>query len=437
MKQVIIVAPHFPPSNLTAGHRCRYFAMHLPKFGWKVKVLSVAPSYYEEKLDYELEALIPPDLEVIRTRAFPTRPLRLIGDIGIRAFWWHYRMLCHLIKTEKIDLIYIPIPPNYSPLLGYLMHRKFGIPYAIDYIDPWVHLYPGCEIMLSKAWLSYHLARILEPLVLRHVSLITGVAPGYYEGALKRYPWLDAFRCIAMPYGAEEADFKYLDKNPRSTYLFNYSNGNIHIVYAGAMLPKAYSTLKALFQGLLVLKKRYPSLEKKLKFNFIGTGSIPTDPESFTVKPWAEQYNLLDIVSESPARIPYLDILNHLKHAHAVLILGSSEPHYTPSKVFQAVLSRRPVIALLHAKSTAVDILKEANAGIVVTFDESKPAGACVDEIAQTIYQAVNYDYSPEQVNWQAFRAYSTEAMTAKLARAFDIILSKKRPCKCKTQRFL
>src|SRR5207245_72461 len=151
MKNVVIVAPHFPPSNLASVHRSRYFAMHLRDFGWQARVLSVDSAYYEEELDPELEQLLPSDVEVIRTKAFPTVPVRVIGDISIRSFWWQYRALCRLLKKERIDLVYIPIPPNYSAMLGPLVHRKFGVPYAIDYIDPWVNTWPGCEVLFSKA----------------------------------------------------------------------------------------------------------------------------------------------------------------------------------------------------------------------------------------------------------------------------------------------
>lgn len=423
MKQVIIVAPWFPPSNLAAVHRSRYFAMHLPKFGWKVKVLSVNPSYYEEKLDHELEALLPSDLEIIRTKALKTRPLRLIGDIGIRAFWWHYRALCGLAKQGKVDLIYIPIPPNYSAMLGPLIYRKFGIPYAIDYIDPWVHPWPACKVLFSKSWLSYQLSRILEPLALKYVLLITAVAPGYYEGALRRYPWIAAQRCVAIPYGAEKEDFQYLDKHPRPTHLFNPWDGNLHIVYAGAMLPRAYSTLEALFEATLLIKKNYPALAQRLKFHFIGTGTNPLNPESSAIVSLIEGYGLSDMVFENPARISYLDVLNHLKNASAVLLLGSSELHYMPSKVFQVILSSRPVIALLHRKSTAVNIIKEANAGIVVVFDETRPANKCVEEIARAIYNTVGGNYSAKDINWELFRAYSAEEMTRRLVEAFSSAL--------------
>jgi len=422
MKQVIIVAPQFPPSNLTAGHRARYFATHLPKFGWKAKVLSVKPRFYEEGLDHELEKLLPSDLEIIRTKAMPVKPLRLIGDIGIRAFLWHYRQLCRLAKEEKPDMVYIPIPPNYSALLGRLIYKKFGIPYAIDYIDPWVHPWPGCEKLFSKAWLSYNFGRFLEPIALKHASLITAVAPAYYEGILRRYAWLNKVPCSAMPYGAEESDFQYLDNHPRPTHIYDPKDGNLHIVYAGAMLPRAYSTLESLCKALHMLKKSEPSLAQKLRFHFIGTGSNPNNPKSFNVMPYAREYNLIDIIIEHPSRISYLDVLNHLRQSHAVLILGSSESHYTPSKVFQAALTRRPILALLHSESTAVNMLKEVNIGRVVSFDEKEPVEACVDEIAKAIKEITDYKYLPEEINWQEFNRYSAEAATEKLAHAFDNI---------------
>jgi len=422
MKNVIIVAPQFPPSNLAAVHRCRYFAKHLLKFGWNVQVLTVEPRFYEEKLDNELERLLPPDLEVIRTKAFPARPLRLIGDISIRAFWWQYRALCRLIRQKKPDLIFISIPPNFLALLGPLIYRKFGIAYVIDYQDPWTRFWPGCERLFSKAWFSYQLSLILEPIVLRNVSLVTAVAPGYYEVALKRYAWFDQSKCLAMPIGAEEDDFRYLKEHPRSAYIYNTCDENFNFVYAGIMYPSACVTLEALLGGISVFKRKYPHVAGKLKFHFIGSGVNPSNSKGLSIEQMVKQSNLSDIVFEYPKRMPYLDVLNHLKAASAIFILGSSEAHYTPSKVFQAVVAQRPIFALLHSESTAVEIIKKINAGIVVTFDEAKRVGSCLEEIADAIYQTMTDNFSGEQVNWLAFKAYSAEAVTEKLAKVFDTV---------------
>jgi hypothetical protein len=422
MKRVIIVAPQFPPCNLTAGHRSRYFAMHLPKFGWKPTILTVQPQYYEEHLDEELLNLVPEDLEVVRTKAFSIKRVRIIGDLGLRAFWWHYKKLCALVTREKIDLIYIPIPPNYTALLGYLIYKRFKIPYAIDYIDPWVTTWPGCEKILSKAWLTYNLGKILEPYALRYVSLITAVAPRYYEGVLQRYPWFDKTRCTAMPYGAEESEFKYLEQNRRLPYLFDPADGNLHFIYAGAMLPKAYVTLDALFAALSRLKKDNPILSQKIKIHFVGTGKNPNDTKGFVIQPIAQKHDLLDMVFEYPSRMPYLDVLNHLLHAHAVLIVGSSEPHYTPSKVFQAILSKRPILALLHSKSTAVQTLNDARTGHLVCFDEKKIAALCIDEICQ-VFSAVAAAQE-NSFDRNGFQKYTAENITGLLAKAFDRIVT-------------
>ena len=59
-RRVVIVAPHFPPSNLAGVHRSRLFAAHLAEFGYEPIVLSVVPKIYEEPLDRELERLVAP-----------------------------------------------------------------------------------------------------------------------------------------------------------------------------------------------------------------------------------------------------------------------------------------------------------------------------------------------------------------------------------------
>ena len=426
MKQVVIIAPQFPPNNFAATHRSRYFAMHLAKFGWQPTVLTIDPSYYEEKPDNELAALLPAGLDIIRTKAMSIRPFRLFGDLSLRAFYWHYQALVRLIRSRTVDLIYIPVPPNYSVLLGYLMNRRFGVPYAIDYIDPIADPWPGSEKIFSRAWITYLVCCWLEPLALRRASFLTAVAPGYYAGALKRNPWFDPKRCFGLPYGAEKEDFAYLDKYPRKPYLFDPSDGNFHIVYAGAMLPKAFSTLEALFAAVVLIRKDNPGFAQKLRFHFIGTGSRPADPESYNILPYALRYGLEGIVTEHAARLPFIDVLNHLKHSSAVLVMGSSEPHYTPSKVFQAVLSRKPVLGLLHSQSTAISILRESNSGTVVAFNQNRPAGQCVQEITQAIYQTVNLGSNLEKVNWEAFSAYSAESMTKQLAGIFDSMLKNK-----------
>ena len=43
MKRVVMVAPDFSPSSLPPALRVRFFATHLPSFGWEPIILSVDP----------------------------------------------------------------------------------------------------------------------------------------------------------------------------------------------------------------------------------------------------------------------------------------------------------------------------------------------------------------------------------------------------------
>src|SRR4030095_6492761 len=89
------------------------------------------------------------------------------------------------------------------------------------------------------------------------------------------------------------------------------------------------------------------------------------------VRPRAERMGVYDMVDEHPQRIGYVDALNHLTRSDAVLVLGSTEAHYTPSKVFQAMLSGRPLLAMLHKDSTAVGMIRSARAGNALTLTET------------------------------------------------------------------
>lgn len=430
MKKLVLVAPHFTPSNLASVHRTRLWAQHLAEFGWEPTVVTTHQRYYEEKLDWELEQLVSPSLRVVRTAALPTRPVRLVGDIGVRALPFHYRALSRLAQAGEMDFLHITIPSNYSALLGRMVHARHGTPYGIDYIDPWVHEWPGTEKRFSKAWTSARLGELLEPLAVRDAALITGVAPLYYEDVLRRNPHLRG-RVVtaAMPYGGSERDLEAVREHPPAPYLFDPADGRFHVLYAGAMLPKAYAVLERLFEALAELRRTRPELAERLRLHFVGTGKSPDDPQGHNVLPVAERLGVADMVDEHPTRIPYTDVLGHLLRASANLIVGSTEPHYTPSKSFQMVQSRRPLLALLHEHSTAARFLEEARAATVVTLTGAALPDAV--DLAGTLAGLMEApDYDPERVDWAAFEAYSARSSARELAGALDraVELTRARP---------
>ncbi|MDD9936107.1 MAG: hypothetical protein OXT09_21025 [Myxococcales bacterium] len=420
MKQLVLVAGHFTPSNLAAVHRARLWAQHLPELGWQPTVITTHHRHYEEALDWELNALVAADVRVIRTPAVPTRPVRWIGDIGVRALPFHYRAISRLARRGEIDFLHITVPSHYSALLGRMVHAAHGVPFGIDYIDPWVHEWPGTERHFSKAWTSARLGEALEPWAVRDAALITGVAPLYYEDVLERNPDLRG-RAVtaAMPYGGSELDFEAVRRAPADNPIFDPEDGLFHAVYAGAMLPRAYAVLDRFFEAVAALRAREPEVARRLRLHFVGTGSSPSDPEGHNVRPYIERHSLQALADEHPMRVPYLQVLTMLTQASATLILGSTERHYTPSKAFQAVLARRPVLALLHRESTAARILEDARAATVVRLEaDDLPDPQILADTLATFIRGRSYD--PDAVDWQAFEQHSARASARALATALD-----------------
>ncbi len=416
MKKILIISPHFPPSNLAAVHRSRLFAQHLPAFGWEPIILTVDEKYYEEKLDEHLVKLLPQQLRIEKAKAFGVTRPRLIGDIGLRGFVQLYKKAKRLIKAEAIHFLYIPIPSFYAALLGRMLHASTGIRYGIDYIDPWVHTFPDGASVRHKA--SEAIASFLEPIAIKKASLITGVAEGYYKGVEERNPYLKDI-CIfgAMPYGGEKQDHEKVKQLAIKPYLFQ-KNDKLQLVYAGAMLPKAYQPLEQIFSSIQNNRSTFGNLE----LHFIGTGKTPDDPNGFNIKPLAEKYNLWQsVVFEYPRRIPYMDVLVHLDAADGVFILGSTEPHYTPSKVYQGVLSGKPILAVLHKESSALQVLNKTNAGVFYPLDPEHldDLGASFAQLYKE-YVSFSESFSPAQVKQQELEAYSAYAVTKKLVDLID-----------------
>jgi hypothetical protein len=188
------------------------------------------------------------------------------------------------------------------------------------------------------------------------------------------------------------------------------------------MLPKAYVVLERLLKALAILRDSDREIMDRLRIHFVGTGKSPDDPLGHNIRPRVQQFGLERWIEEKPQRISYVDVLNHLTHASAILVLGSTEAHYSPSKVYQSVQAQRPIFALLHEQSTAVTVLRQSHAGTVVTLtgDRLPEAGELATRLAAFVRDP---QYTADQVRWDVFAKYSARNSARFLADALDSAL--------------
>ena len=373
MKRVALVTSHFPPSNLVGVHRARIWAQFLPEYGWKPTVITAHWKHYQEPLDWNLLSLVSDDTEVVRTNALDLRYAKILGNMALRAMWWTRKALRRLAESGQLDFMHIIVPDHYSALLGPMLHKSHRIAYGIDYMDPWVHASPSEKRFLSKAWLSCVLSYHLEPWSIRSARLITGVSASSYESVLKRNaPHTDGVVTAEIPMANASSDYRALSGGFKpDVTLFDPSDGRIHFVYAGT-IPSAFFESLQCFLASLSECVDENIFRDTVRVWLIGTGTNADTSRTSRVEKEIERFSLAEHVSEHPPRIGYLDTLWHLKAASALLILGSTEIHYTPSKVYQATQSGKPVIAFVSERSGAAEILRSSGRGYVVNFPDER-----------------------------------------------------------------
>jgi hypothetical protein len=353
MQNILIIYPHWPPSNLAGVHRARLIANYLHEFNWHPVVLTVHPDFYEEKPDWDLLKTVSETIEVHHVKAFNVTKPRIIGDIGLRAFLQLKRRALELIKEKKIDFIWIPIPSFYTAILGRIIYNKTKIPYGIDYIDPWVRDISNRKNVRSI--LSLGIAKLLEPFAVKKACLISGVSEAYYKSVLERNFKDKKIVHVGMPYGFDPNDHNIKLGNIR--YPWDDIPDCIPYVYAGAFLPNSGLFIDLLFKSFGQLKNEN-KLNEKIRLFFLGTGHYSHK----SITEYAKDHSVSEFVVEIRDRFPFLHVLNFLSAAKGVLLIGSTEKHYTASKTFQSILSKRPVFSVLHAMSTAVEVFKECRA---------------------------------------------------------------------------
>ncbi|MDX1652584.1 MAG: hypothetical protein R3277_08835 [Brumimicrobium sp.] len=400
MKTILIIYPHWHPTNLAGVHRPRLIGNFLPEHGWHPVVLTVNEQYFEEKPDYDFEKTFCDHYEVYRVNAFKVGKLRLVGDIGLRAFFHLYKEANRIIKNKEIDFIWIPVPSYYPALIGRLLHSKYKIPYGIDYIDPWVRDISNYPSSGLRQRLALAVARVLEPIAVKKADLISGVAKAYYASVLERNDTEKRKKDVAMPYGFDPKDHE-IELEFETPWK---KDGDVRpFIYAGAFLPNSISFFHIFFRSIKVLQDE-KLWDENIKLHFIGTGNYP----GITIQEIANNYGLQDTVVENRERYPFLNILYFLGQAEGVMAIGSPSPHYTASKIFQSILSKKPVFAFFHEKSTVVEILREANANqYLMTFIEGENEDEMEVRLKVVIqsYFSRDKDWNPDLKNLEKYSA--------------------------------
>ncbi|WP_316824783.1 hypothetical protein [Pedobacter miscanthi] len=426
MKKVLIISPYFPPSNAADMQRVRMSLPYFKEYGWEPELVVAEEIYSDMIKDSLLLDSIPKDIQVHQVKAFSKKWTSKfgLGSIALRSLFFYRKKVNELLRDKHFDLIYFSTTQFPVCILGPFWKKKFGIPYVIDIQDQWHSEYyqdkPKSE-RPKKYWFSYRLNKYLEPIAMRNVDGLISVSEAYINTLKTRYPKLVNKPCSTITFGAHQLDFNIAKQNSSlSESVYNRDNGKINLVYIGRggfdMQQSVSLLLKVFKKGIDQNADGF----KNIHFHFIGTSYAPKGSGIPTLMPIAKNLGLTDYVTEYTDRIGYYQSIDHLLHADGLIVLGSNDPDYTASKLYPYILAKKNLLAILHLKSSAAQILEECNAGLLIPLDSD--ADRAFDAL-KSYLNKVKLKVTPS-TKWQEFEKYRSDYLTKKQVNLFNSIIS-------------
>jgi hypothetical protein len=425
MKRALIVSPYFPPCNLAGVHRPRLLAKGLPEFDWEPIVLTVDPRHFGNLLEPGLAELIPKDLRLEYVEPIPATMSRLfgVGDLSLRAFHSMRRRMRQLLEARQVDLVFVSVLPGYAGLLGGWAKRRFGVPFVLDYQDPWVSEWGAAQPMFSKSGLAHRLAAILEPRFAPLADAVTAVSNATLDGLRQRGLLRPETPTAELPIGSDPYDHAIARRVGKS-YL-QKDTGSFDVVYLGTVPDKKLLILREIFRAISAAPNA-----GKMRFHFIGSSGRVNGDDSIGLGKMATECGVAHLVRIEPRRIPYLDALRTMQEADALWMLGSTERHYTASKLFPYWLADRPIVGMAHEESTVVEIGRQLGGTQLCEYsgegDIEQAARRLLDLL--TVLSAGDTTIIPER-NPAAFEPYSARGIARAYADIFDKVITA--PPKC------
>jgi len=293
-----------------------------------------------------------------------------------------------LLHREKPDLVLFSTTQFALFPLARVWTFLTGVPCVVDLHDPWVtdaYALPGAP-RPPGGW-KYRFAslsaRLLEGWSFRRLAGMISVSEVYLQHLGSRHRWFSSVPASVLGFGASEADLAAAPapaQGPRPS--------TVSIVYTGASGPCLNRLLPEFLSGLALLRRRDPGAAARLRIHFVGTSYVAPGSGHPSVLPLAAALGLADLVLETPHRVGHLDCLARQRDADLLLLPGSTDPAYSPSKLYPYLLSGRPILALAPPDSVLASLLSRLRCSRFIAVDPSSVPGSAAPLICAALADA-------------------------------------------------
>ena len=391
-KKILILTYYWPPSGGTGVQRWLHFTRYLKELGWDPIIFT--PSNPEAPVqDPKLLAQIPEGVEVLKIPIWePTQLyMRLSGNKGkklqtgfmqeskkkpgllqrfslyIRAnlfipdakMAWikpASRYLTNYLQTNEVAAIISTGPPHTMHLIARNIKRANNLPWLADFRDPWTTI--GYHKSLRLSYYAAKKHKKLESQVLNSADtiIVTSKTTKSEFQALTNKP----IAVITNGFDVEKVEKQIVDTK-------------FSLAHIGSFLSERNPRI--LWESLVELCSEIPDFKNHLEIKLIG----------------AVSQEVLETISAFGLN-QYLNNLGYVSHAEAVahqrksqvLLLIEIDSEETksilPGKLFEYLVSERPIVAIGPKDSDFAEIITNTNTGVFFDYSEKARLKQAIQE---------------------------------------------------------
>ena len=421
-KKLLIITYYWPPAGGPGVQRWLKFVKYLPDYGIQpIVYIPENPTY--PIIDKGLEKEISSKVIILKQKIFEPYQLAsffsknktkkissgiitiqkkqsllektllwIRGNIFIpdARFFWVKPSVDYLkkyIQENGIDTIVTSGPPHSLHLIGMKLKKDLNIKWLADFRDPWTTI--GYHKALKLSIYAENKHKQLERKVLSAADtiIVTSKTTKTEFQLITSQPIV----VITNGYDVEKVDRQVLDKK-------------FTLAHIGSFLSERNPTI--LWESLKELINDNEDFKNDFQLKLIG----------------AISQEVLDTISEFKLQ-NYVQNLGYISHQEAieqqrksqVLLLVEINAEETksiiPGKLFEYLVSERPIIAIGPKDSDFADIISSTNTGVFFTHDEKERLKAVLLDFYKQ-YQNQNL-----KVNAVGLQQYSRRNLTEQLAK--------------------
>lgn len=354
------------------------FVKYLPELGWDVTVLTGAStSRWYAARDDSLLGEIPASVRVVRARELPiapvrrklVRPLQLlrIGRVNAYMAWpdetigWAPFALAAArreIREWRPDVVLSSSYPYTAHVVASSISRSLDVPWVADFRDPWTRN-PQPE---DRPWPLPRLdARLEQALVARADAAVVVDERMELVGLSADDP-----RRVVIRNGVDEADFRVVSDGDASP-----PRDRFRLTYVGSL----YGTRDAgpVFAAIARLIDRRVIDADRFEVSLVGNVWLGD-----------RDVQLPGVRVERTGYVDHQRAVHEMYRASALLFYAPPSTWAPSGKIFEYLLSGRPILAVARRDNLASQLVDELHAGVTAAPDD--PAG--IEGALGSLYRA-------------------------------------------------